>query len=48
MEVSNLPEKKFRVVVVKMLKELGRRLDEQSEKIEVFNKELENRRTKQR
>ena len=40
-ETGNLPEKEFRVMIVKMIKELGRRMDEQSEKLEVFNKELE-------
>ena len=42
MEIGNLPEKEFRVVIVKMIKELGRRMDTQSEKLKVFNKELEN------
>ena len=38
-EVSNLPRKKFKVMTVKILKELRRRMDEHSEN---FNKELEN------
>ena len=42
METGNLPENEFRVVIIKMIKELGRRMDAQSEKLEVFNKELEN------
>lgn len=29
-------------MIMKMFKELGRRLDEHSEKLEVFNKELKN------
>lgn len=29
-------------MAAKMFKELGRRLDDQSEKLDVFNKELEN------
>lgn len=41
-EKSNLPNKEFRAVVVKMMKELGMRLDVHSEKLKVFNKELEN------
>ena len=41
-EIGNLPKKEFRVVIVKMIKELGRRMDTQSEKLKVFNKELEN------
>ena len=40
-ETGNLPEKEFRVVIIKMIKELGRKMDAQSEKLEVFNKELE-------
>ena len=39
MEIGNLPEKEFRVMIVKMIKELGRRMDAQSEKLEGFNKE---------
>ena len=42
MEIGSLPDKEFKVMVIKMTKELGRRIDEQSEKLEVFNKELEN------
>ena len=38
-EIGNLPEKEFRVMIVKMMKELGRRMDAQSEKLEGFNKE---------
>ena len=29
-EVSNLPDKEFKVMVIKMLTELGRRMDEHS------------------
>ena len=29
-------------MIIKMIKELGRRTDAESEKLEVFNKELEN------
>ena len=36
-EISNLPEKEFKVVIIKILKELGSKRDEHSEK---FNKEL--------
>ena len=42
METSNLPSKEFKVMIIKMLKELGRRMDKQSEKLDVLNKELEN------
>ena len=34
--------KEFKAILIKILKELRRRMDEQSEKLEVFNKELEN------
>ena len=39
MEISNLYNKEFKVMIIKMLSELRRRMDEHSEK---FNKELEN------
>ena len=32
-EVGNLPEKEFRVVIVKMIQELRKRIDAQSEKL---------------
>ena len=35
-EMGNLPEKEFKVMMIKMIKELGRRMDEQSEKLEIF------------
>ena len=37
-DLGNIPDKKFKVVIVKMLKEVRRRMDEHSEK---FKKELE-------
>ena len=40
-EIGNLPKKEFRVVRGKMVKKHGRRMDAQSEKLEVFKKELE-------
>ena len=40
--ICNRPKKEFRAIIVKMVKELERRMDAQSEKLEVFNKELEN------
>ena len=39
MEISNLPDKEFKVMVIKKLAELGRRMDEHSEN---FNKEMGN------
>ena len=38
-EISNLPEKEFKVMVIKTLTELGRIMDENSEN---FSKEIEN------
>ena len=35
-ETDNLPKKEFRVVIIKMIKELRRRTDTQSEKLEFF------------
>lgn len=36
-KVSNLPHKEFKVLMTKMLKEF-RRKDEQSEKLDIFNR----------
>ena len=47
MEIGNLPEKELRVMTVKMIKELWRRMNAQSEKLEVLNKEVENIRNNQ-
>ena len=41
-EIGNLPEKEFRAMIIKMIKEFRRRMYAQSEKLEIFNKELEN------
>ena len=41
-EIGNLPEKEFRVMIVKMIQNLGNRMEAQIEKIqEMFNKDLE-------
>ena len=42
MEIGDLPKKEFRIMIVKMMKELRRRMDAQSTKLEVFNKDLGN------
>ena len=34
-EIGNQPKKEFKVMIVKMIKELGRRMEAQSEQIEV-------------
>ena len=47
-EISDLPNKEFKVMIIKMLRELGRRMDEQSEKLEASNKKLENIKKSQR
>ena len=41
-EIGNLPEKEFRIMIVKMIQDLGKRLEAKIEKIqEMFNKDLE-------
>ena len=47
-EIGNLPNKEFKVMIVKLIRELGRRMDEQSEKWEVLKKQLENMKKNQR
>ena len=42
MEIGNISDKTFKLMIVKMVKALRRRLYEKNEKLEVFNKELEN------
>ena len=42
-EMGNLPKKEFRVMTIKMIEEIGRRMEAQSDKLEVFHKELEKR-----
>ena len=41
-EIGNLPEKEFRIMIAKMIQDLRKRMEEQTEKIqEMFNKEPE-------
>ena len=41
-EIGNLPEKEFRVMIVKMIQNLRKRMEQQAQKIpEMRNKELE-------
>ena len=47
-ELGNLPQKVFRVRIIKMIKELRRRVDTQTEELEDFNKELKNKKKNQR
>ena len=42
LEIGNLPKKEFKVMIIKKIQELGRRMDAQSKKSEVFNKQLQN------
>ena len=48
MEIGNLPEKEFRTVIVKMIQDLGKRMEAKIEKIqEMFTKDLEEQQNKQ-
>ena len=38
MEIGNLYKKKFRVMIINMITEFKRRMEAQSEKLEVLNK----------
>ena len=40
MERANLSKKEYNVMIVMMIKELERRMEEQNEKLDVFNREL--------
>ena len=47
-EIGNLPEKEFRIMIVKMIQDLGNRMEAWTEKIqEMFNKDLEEVKSKQ-
>ena len=47
-EIGNLPEKEFRIMIVKMIQDLGKRMEAKIEKRqEMFNKDLEERKNKQ-
>ena len=42
MEIGNLPEKEFRIMIVKIIQDLGKRMEAKIEKMqEMFNKDLE-------
>ena len=48
-EIGNLPEKEFTVIIVKVIQDLRKRREAQMEKIqEIFNKNLEELKNKQR
>ena len=41
-EIGNIPEKEFRIMIVKMIQDLGKRVEAKIEKMqEMFNKDLE-------
>ena len=47
-DIGNLPEKEFRVMIIKMIQDLGNRMETWIEKIqEMFNKDLEELKNKQ-
>ena len=47
-EIGNLPKKDFRVMRIKMIQELRKRMEAQTKKKqEIFNKELEDLKSKQ-
>ena len=47
-EIGNLPEKEFRIMLLKMIQDLGKRMEAKIEKVqEMFNKDLEELKNKQ-
>ena len=47
-EIGNLPEKEFRRMIVKIIQDLGKRMEAKIEKMkEMFNKDLEELKNKQ-
>ena len=47
-EIGNLPEKQFRIMIVKMIQDFGKRMEAKIEKMqEMFNKDLEELKNKQ-
>ena len=44
-EIGNLPEKEFRIIIVKMIQDLGKRMKKMQE---MFTKDLENYRGKKK
>ena len=48
-EIGNLPEKKFRIMIVKVIQDLRKRMEAKIKKMqEIFNKDLEELKNKQR
>ena len=49
MEIGNLPENEFKIMIVKMIQDFGKRMKAKMEKMqEIFNKDLEELKNKQR
>ena len=47
-EIGNLPEKEFRIMIVKMIQDIGKRMEAKIEKMQqMFNKDLEELKNKQ-
>ena len=47
-EIGNLPEKEFSIMIVKMIQDLGKRMEAKIKKMqEMFNKDLEELKNKQ-
>ena len=48
MEIGNLPGKEFRIMIVKMIQDLGERMEEKIDKMqEIFTKDLQELKNKQ-
>jgi hypothetical protein len=47
-EIGNLPEKEFRIMIVKMIQNLKNKMEKMKESTNTFNKDLEERKNKQR
>ena len=48
-EAGSLPEKEFRIMIVKMIQDLGKRMEGRIKKMqEMFNKDLEELKNRQR
>ena len=48
LEIGNLPEKEFRIMIMKMIQDLGKRMEAKIEKMqEMFNKDLDELKNKQ-
>ena len=47
-EIGNIPEKEFRIMIVKMIQDLGKRMEAKIENMqEMFNRDLEELKNKQ-